>query len=279
MSENAFQTQYRTEFVAAFERRQSMLRECVTHEAVISGNSAVFAVAGSGGATAVKRSANGKIPARTDDVTQYTCTLEEWHDLVEITNFNVFANQGNRRTLMQESTMAVINRKIDAQIITALEAGTQDTGSAVPASYSMAIYAQVILGNNDADGGNLYAAITPAFYGYMQQWPEFTSVDYVDIKPLARTNKQVKRRFSWLGIEWVVHTGLTGKGTSAEKCLMWNQDAIGHAADTSNVKNELGYDGKQDTSWARASMYMGAKLLQNSGVVVMNHDGSEFAAQ
>lgn len=279
MSENAYQTQYRTEFVQAFERRQSMLRECVTSEAVIKGNEAVFAVAGSNGATAVKRGANGQIPGRTDDVDQNTATLEEWHDLVKMPNFNIFANQGNRRVLMQETTMAVINRKIDDQIIAELETGTQDTGAAAPGSVAMIIRAMTILGNNDADGGNVYLAMTPALYGYLLQAPEFTSVDYVDMKPYVRTNKQVRRRFNWMGIECIVHTGLSGKGTSAEKCLMWNQDAIGHAADVGNVKSDVGYNGEQDYSYARATMYMGAKLLQNSGVVVINHNGEGLAAE
>ncbi len=30
---------------------------------------------------------------------------------------------------------------------------------------------------------------------------------------------------------------------------------------------------------ARATAYMGSKVLQDSGIVVINHDGSAFAAQ
>jgi hypothetical protein len=40
----------------------------------------------------------------------------------------------------------------------------------------------------------------------------------------------------------------------------------------------IGYDEEQDYSWARASVFMASKLLQNSGVVVINHDGSAFVA-
>lgn len=41
MADNAFQTQYRAEHVAAFEQNFSMLRTTCVQEAVIKGNQAV----------------------------------------------------------------------------------------------------------------------------------------------------------------------------------------------------------------------------------------------
>ncbi len=79
MADTAFQTQYRQEYVAQFEQRQSLLRKCTTTEAVIKGNTAVFLVAGSNGATAVNRGVNGLIPARADNNAQISTTLAEWH--------------------------------------------------------------------------------------------------------------------------------------------------------------------------------------------------------
>ena len=79
MADNAPQIQYRSEFVAAFEQHQSLLRDSVTTEHVIKGNQATFLVAGSGGATATTRGITGLITARADSNTQLTATLEEWH--------------------------------------------------------------------------------------------------------------------------------------------------------------------------------------------------------
>jgi hypothetical protein len=101
----AFQTQYRQEFVAGFEQHVSLLRDTVTTEAEIKGNTAVFLVADSGGAAAVTRGVNGLIPARSDNLTQNSCTLSEWHDLVRKTGFNIFASQGNQRAIMQMTSM------------------------------------------------------------------------------------------------------------------------------------------------------------------------------
>jgi len=42
------------------------------------------------------------------------------------------------------------------------------------------------------------------------------------------------------------------------------------------MDSQVGYENEQDYSWARATIFMGAKLLQNSGIVEMVHDGSEY---
>jgi hypothetical protein len=279
VSDTAFKTQYRDEYVAAFEARETLVRKTVTTEADVRGNTAVFLVAGSGGATAVTRGVNGLIPARADDNTQHSCALQEWHDLVRKTRFNVFASQGNQRQLMQETTMAVVNRKIDSDIIGQLEQGTQDTGAATTMSLDLAVYAKTILGNNSVPAdGNLFALITPAAEAYLMQTKEFGSANYTSRMPFDGKGG-VFTSFMWAGVTWIVHPNLTGKGTAAEKCLMYHRDAIGHAIDMETLQTPIGYDEEQDYSWARASGFFGSKLLQNIGVVVINHDGSAYAAQ
>lgn len=276
MAETAFQTQYRDEFIAGFEQRQSLVRNTVTTEANVNGNTAVFLVADSGSASAVTRGVNGLIPARADNLTQNSCTLAEWHDLVRRTGFNLYASQGDGRRIMQETTMSVLNRKIDSDIIAQLETGTQDTGTAATMSLSLVMYAIAILGNNAVPlDGNISGLITPGAYAYLMQTKEFASVDYVNNKPFEGTPTM----FRWAGVNWIVHPNLTGKGTSAEKCIVYHKSAIGHACDLTSVQTAVGYDEEQDYSFARATAYMGSKLLQNTGVVIVNHDGSAFAAQ
>jgi hypothetical protein len=283
MADTAFQIQYRDEFIAAFEARQSLFRQSVTTEAVIKGNQATFLVAGSGGAEAVTRGVNGLIPARADDLTQTTATLAEWHDLVRKTGFNVFASQGDQRAIMQQTTVGVINRKIDSDIITELATGTLDTGAAQTASLQLALRAKTILGNNEVPfDGNVWAAITPGFEAYLLQVPEFGNADYVSVKPLDTGNTSWKDSvgfYRWIGVNWFVHPNLTGVGTAAESCFMYHRSAIGHAVATQGLQTPVGYDEEQDYSWARASVFMGSKKLQNSGIVVMNHDGSGFASE
>ena len=100
MADTAFEVQYRKEAIMGFEFGMSDLRTCVTTEAVIKGNQAVFLVADSGGASASNRGVGGLIPARADDLQQYTATLVEWQDLVRRTSFNIFASQGDGRRIV-----------------------------------------------------------------------------------------------------------------------------------------------------------------------------------
>lgn len=280
MSESAAQVRYRAEFISAFEQRQTLVRKLVTTEANINGSSAVFLVAGSGGAEATTRGLNGLIAARADDLNQYTATLAEWHDLVRRTRFNIYTSQGDGRRIMQQSTMAVLNRKIDSDIITELNTATQDTGTTAQASLQMVVHSLAILGNADVPlDGNISALITPAFYAYLLQTKEFSNAEYVNNKPFASGQTGAHgTAFRWAGVNFVVHSNLPGKATSAEKCFMFHRDAIGHACDMEGVDVKIGYDDEQDYSFARASGFMGSKILQNSGIVVMNHDGAAFAA-
>jgi hypothetical protein len=253
----------------------------VTTEAVIKGNTATFLVADSGSATAVTRGLNGLIPARPDSLTQTSATLEEWHDLVKKSNFNIFISQGNQRAVMQKSTMGTINRKSDQLIIAQLDTATNDTGGAVTASLSLVLKAKTILGVNEVPfDGQICGLITPAFEAYLLQTSEFSSADYVTRKPMeggTAWNDQ-PGFYRWLGINWVVHPNLTGVGGASEKCYLFHKSAIGHAVDVAGLDTNIGYDGEQAYSWCRVSAHMGSKLLQNNGVVQMLHDGSGFAS-
>jgi len=281
MADTAFQTQYRQEFIAGFEQHQSLLRDGVTTEAVIRGNTATFLVADSGSATAVTRGTNGLIPARPDSLTQKSATLAEWHDLVRKTNFNIFASQGNQREIMQMTTMAVVNRKIDSDILSALSGATNNTGSATTASLQLALHAKTILGNNAVPfDGQICAVISPAFEAYLLQVKEFANADYVTRKPMAGADTAWADQpgyYVWIGVKWIVHPNLTGGGTSSESCYMWHKSAVGHAVDMDGLETPVGYDEEQAYSWARCSITMGSVLLQNSGIVKMTHDGSAFA--
>lgn len=275
MSESAFQTKYRQEFIAGFEKSQSLARRTVTTETEINGNTATFLVADSGGATAVTRGINGDIPTRPDNLNQYACTLQEWHDVPERTNFNIYASQGNGRQIMQKTSMAVVNRKIDSDIHTALGTATVTWGAAAVATLTLVTKAKTKLGNAFALETEPFALITDAFHGYLMGIKEFASRDYITLKPFEAVS--TSRAFNWFGVNWIVDNGLPGVGTSSATCFMYSQAAIGHACDMERVTTKIGYDEKNDKSWARTSTYMGSKLLQNSGVVKMLHDDSALS--
>jgi hypothetical protein len=280
--DSAFQTQYRQEFIQGFEAHQTLLRPCVTTEAVIKGNTAVFLVADSGGATAVTRGINGLIPARPDNLNQFSAVLQEWHDLVRKTGFNVFASQGDQRRIMQVTSMGVLNRKIDDTIIQELNNGTVAVGaSGVTPNVSLWANMQVKLQNASVPwDSRITGLLQPSFLAYLEQAPEFASADYVDLRPFAGDHpdwRDAPMAYRWRNAAIVAHPNLPNKGLSNETSFLFHQSAIGHAANVGFVDTAIGYNEEQNYSYARASLFMAAKLLQNAGVAVTTHDGSAYA--
>lgn len=282
------QIQYRQEMVLGFQQRQSLLRDTCTTEAVLKGNQATFLVADSTG-TASTRGVNGQIPTSDNDNTQVVATLTEKHDLREMTGFNIFQSQSNQREIMQMNSMAVLNRDIDSVVLSTLLTGTITTGAAATASMTLIQKAMVYMQNNGVPwDGNVFAVISPAFLGYLMTLDQFSNADYVVTKPAVNfpgwnagspgADRMGQGFYDWMNVKWIVSNQISGIGTNAERCFMYHRSAIGHAVDTGGMDVDIGYESKQQMSWARCSLYHGAALLQNSGVVEMLHDGSALVA-
>lgn len=279
MAETANQVLYRQELIKTFERRQSILESRVVTDGIASGSSYVFLVNGSGDASAVTRGPNGRIPSRANSDTQLTCAMAEYHDKPQATRFNIFAGQAGarRRSAMQEESIAVLNRKKDDLVIEALEASTQYAGTtATTLTAEKALHARnvVVSANVEVNANDVTGLITPAGEAYLLQVKEITSKDYVDGSHLPSAPLQ----FRWAGILWMVHTALPGAGTSSERLFVFHRNAIGLAKDMDNMNVGAGYNDEDDYYYARASMFMGSKLLQNTGVCSIRHDGSAYAA-
>jgi hypothetical protein len=286
MPGNAPQIQYRQEMVLGFTQRQSLLRDSTTREAVVKGNQATFLVASSTN-TAVTRGLNGRIPYQDNDSAQVTVTLKEKHVPVEMTSFNIFSSQGNQQEMMQINSMTGINRDIDQVILAELANGTLDTGATATASLTMISKAIATLTNNGVPfDGNIYAVISGSFLMYLMAIASFASADYVTVKPfvnfpgLNASNAKAAGQgwYNWMGIKWIVSSLVAGAGTSSEKCFMYHASSVGHAANVQDIDARIGYDEKEDSSWSRCTLFHEAKLLQNSGVIQMLHDGSAHVA-
>jgi hypothetical protein len=277
MADSAFQIQYRQEFIAAFEQGQSWLRHICTTESVIKGNQAMFLVAGSGGATAVTRGLNGNIPPRVDSLSQVPATLVEWHDKPQRTEFNIFASQGDGRRVMQMSTVKVLNRKIDQDILGSLSTASTTLGTAQPMTLAVAVKALAHLDLQDVDTteeDNMFFVGSPAMRAYLMQIPEFQKAEYVEIKPLEGPARRFRR---WAGFNWIFHPHLPGIGTSNESCFAFHRAAVGHAVNTGEMDVRAGYNEENAYYWARSSIFMGSAVLQNSGIAIIPHNGSAYA--
>jgi hypothetical protein len=277
MAVEAAVTQYRKAFIDTFESRVSVLRAMTTKETMVSGLTATFLVSGSGGDVAVTRGVNGQIPYGNPTNNQVSATLVEKHAPYELTGFNIFASQGDQKAIMRKAAMSVINRDIDRTIIAELANATIDTGATGTGSLAMVQKALAYLGAQDVpveEEDNMFGLASPGLRAYLMQSTEFTSGDYVDIKPLTGPTRRMWR---WAGVNWTTSSQVTGLGTNAEYSYIWHRDALGYAVNVGEDSISIGYDDKQDLSWSRATIFHAAKILQNTGIVRLVHDGSAFA--
>jgi hypothetical protein len=283
MAQSSPQTLYSAEFIDNFEVGVSLLRDTVTTEGVAKGNSFIFASAGTAGATAVTRGINGLIPGRGVDQTQYTCTLEEWHDVPEVTDFNEFSSQASIRRKVIKDQMIVINRKLDNQIVTELSAGvTQYLGTtAATANPGMFSSAAAVLNAAGVPWNEITAAVTPAAYKYLMDSDKFAKqgqwIDHfpwMDGGPAFKNKQQI---YNWMGLNFIVCNNLPNLGTSSEVCYIYHRNSVGHAIGKAPMST-VGFDERHAYHYVRTTMYTGAKALLTTGIIGIRHDGSAVVA-
>jgi hypothetical protein len=131
------------------------------------------------------------------------------------------------------------------------------------------------LGDNDVpveEEDNMFAVVSGGFMAYLRQTTEFAT------RTMSTSSRWLVRPARCCA--GPASTGssarVTGVGTSTELCYMWHRSALGYAVNVGEDSIDIGYDEKQDTSWSRATVFHGAKILQNTGIVQMKHDGSAF---
>jgi hypothetical protein len=116
--------------------------------------------------------------------------------------------------------------------------------------------------------GMITCVWSPKTYARILTFAQATSIDYVNAKPLV----EGPQPFRFLGAQHIMHPKVPGVGTATAKCYVYHKSAIGHAIDTAGIKTDIGFNGEHDYSYARHSVYHGAKILQNSGVIEVTVD-------
>ena len=110
---------------------------------------------------------------------------------------------------------------------------------------------------------------TPMSWERLLTLDQFSSADYVDVKPLMGDAEAPKK---WNGAIHMVHTGLPGIGTANAKCYAFGKAALGHAINTGEIRTAVGYDEEDDYSYARHTIFHVAGILQQTGVIEWTHD-------
>jgi hypothetical protein len=119
---------------------------------------------------------------------------------------------------------------------------------------------------------NITLLCQPSFLAYLEQAPGVHERAVREHAPVRGQEPELARPADGLPLEERADRRAPrppGQGHELGEELPLPQDRDRPGGGHRGLKTPVGYNEEQDYSWARASMFMGAKLLQNAGVVVI----------
>lgn len=272
MANEITQEMYRDQWVVRFQRGETPLKESVTREEMIEGNQAVFPIQ-SVSSGMVERGVNGLIPSEDVLDTQIRIPLTELHRLEKRTSFNIFTGHADTRMAMQNRGALAAAREIDDRIISGLNNTTSvyNNGEAITLTSGLAQDITSSLMEQDVYSMDGVTALwTPKAYTRLRSQVQVVSRDYVDMK--LHASGYFDQAFYWNGVKHMSHTGLPNMGTATATCFVFAKAAIGHAVNADEVRTAIDYNSEQDYSFARHTIFHGAQVLQNEGILKITHD-------
>ena len=268
---NVFHDVFTKEFKYDFERDGPKLLNCVSSQGVVNGDLVYFDVVDPGD-EAVEKGRDGRIPSSDLGLSQVSAQLQNHHKKYRIDDFDKFRANPNMAQAMQMRGKGAIVRKIEQLIVDQLDTATANMGAATILSTLAEISEWVeALSLNDVeiDSGQVTGVVSHRAWSQMLRIPEFKSADYTEVKVADRYYATKAKQF--LGVNWIMYNGLTGRGTAAAKCYLFHRSAIGHMFD--GLPSPIFFDNKEDAySGVRFEVKHTAKMLLQRGVIQFVHN-------
>lgn len=265
--DNAFVTQFEREVHDAFQRMGSKLRGTVRLKTGIEGSSTTFQVIGKGSATTKAR--HGTITPMNQQHTAVSCNLEDfyagdWVDRLDELKINI-----DERGAVARGGAWALGRKVDNQILTALDGTTQTAvswtvTSAAAIRNSLIEMVEALNSNDVPDDGERYAVLSPVAWSMASVVEEWSSRDYV-----MEGDRPFAGRFQmkdWMGVKWMQHTGVPGKGTATSKQFAWHRSAVGYG-EGMGITSDITWHGDRAAHFVNNMMSGGACLIEDEGVI------------
>ena len=261
--DQSFVKQFEREVHEAYQRQGSLLRSTVRSKNNVKGASTTFQKIGKGVASTKAR--HGKVTPMNVDHTPIECTLQDFYAGDYVDKLDEAKVNHDERMVIANAGAWGLGRKTDELIITAMDSTTttvHDFSSGV--TRKVLLEAVEALDDNDVpDDGDRWGLLTPRQWSIALTIPEFASADFVgDDLPFIQRN----RTRSWLGVNWMRHTGLPGKGAAQAKCFTYHNNALGHASGA-DVTSDITWHGDRAAHFVNNMMSQGACLIDVEGVV------------
>lgn len=267
--DNAFIKQYEADVHDAFQRQGAKLLNTVRHKPNVKGADTTFQKVGTGIATTKAR--HGVITPMNQDHTPVNCPLSDFYAGDWVDKLDELKTNIDERGVVTRGGAWALGRKIDDQIMTALDTTTQTTvtwtlTNSRTIRTALVTMSEALDDNDVPDDGGRWGLLTPRAFSQALTVPEFADADFIggDL-PFAKAMKARQVR-TWLGIHWMRHTGLPDKGLATAKVFAYHHDALGYGSGA-GVTADITWHGDRASHWVNHWMSGGACLIQDEGVI------------
>lgn len=245
----------------------------------ILGSSTFFQKVGKGVATTKSR--HGVVTPMNQVHTAVECTLSDFYAPDYADKLDEAKTNIDERMAIARGGAWALGRKVDDQIITALGTTTQTAVSWTVSSQN-AIRNSLIAMSEAMDvldvpnDGRRCALISPRQWSFAMTVKEFASSDWVGANGQPYNEGAPLGRWkSFMNMNWMAHTGVSGSATASSVPLAWHPDAIGYAtgafagnsADNDMVSAEINYVPERVAHLINHMMSGGAVLIDDTGVI------------
>lgn len=254
-----------------FQRRGSKLRGTVRSKDKVEGLSTTFQRIGSGEATTKAR--HGIVTPMNVDHDPVECTLKDFYAGDWVDKLDELKVAHDERDALVRAGAWGLGRKADALVIDAMDGATNAVGDHTSGlTKTLLLEAFEALNAADVpDDGQRYGLLSPHAWSEALAIPEFASADFVgkDDRNLPFLTATEVRK--WLGITWIMHTGLPLANADDRTCFVYHKTAVGLAIGA-DITTDISWHGDRAAHFVNNWMSMGACLIDAAGVVEIRVD-------
>lgn len=276
----AFITDYNATFHEVFQRQGAYLLNTVRYEPNVIGSTHRFQLVGKG--TAVTKARHGTITPMNQAHTTADATITDlyagdWYDKLDESKLSI-----NEKMAIADGGAKALGRAIDDQILTALN-GTTQAVQTITVSSEAAVrnsWLQMLanlMKNDIQNDGNIFGVMSPQSWAHLMTVKQFSSSDWVDSggRPFTEGMPTGGLFKNWMGVKWIMHSGVPGAGTASSKAWLYHRRAVGYAAAAAAGNIAGNASAVADITWHgdRAAHFInhwcsgGAVLIEDTGVI------------
>ena len=211
--------------------------------------------------------------------------VEEWGHSEYVESIDELKTDVNLREDTAANITDVIRRKEEDIITSAMALTTNISSDAATAvtvtgmTFNKVRTAVRVLNGNNVPGSERYGLLSEFQYNNLLTLDEFRNRDLV--KEVDMPLRDVPQMFRWLGVTWMVHTGLpTVVGTGAavndviRQALVWHKRAVGVGYAT-DIQSQVAWIPERRSTLLDAFISLGSSIIEDRGVVAIETNETE----